>query len=168
MTDVMFGILSLFALMGAIGMIYFANTVHSALSFIVSVLSLAGLYALLSAPFLFMVQIIIYAGAIIALLLFIIMFLNIQQEHRPKEPNKLIFMLIAAMVLAPMDVLLFKAFSTISNISNFDKLTDNFGSIKRLGDELFRGWLLPFEMISLLLLVALVGSIVLARKGERE
>ncbi|MDX1810257.1 MAG: NADH-quinone oxidoreductase subunit J [Sulfurospirillaceae bacterium] len=168
MTDVIFGILSLFAITGAIGMIYFANTVHSALSFIVTVMALAGLYALLSAPFLFMVQIIIYAGAIIALLLFIIMFLNIGHKHVPKEPNKLLIMLATALVLIPVDFLLLKAFATVSNVSNFDKLTDSFGTIDRLGTELFKGWLVPFEIISILLLVALIGSIVLARKEERE
>lgn len=168
MTDVIFGMLSIFAITGAIGMIYFANTVHSALSFIVTIMALAGLYALLSAPFLFMVQIIIYAGAIIALLLFIIMFLNIGHKHVPKEPNKLLIMLATALVLTPVDILLFKAFSTVSNVSNFDNLTDNFGTIQRLGTELFKGWVLPFELISLLLLVSLIGTIVLARKEERE
>ncbi len=168
MTDVIFIILSLFALFGAIGMISFSNTMHSALSFIVTILALAGLYALLSASFLFMVQIIVYAGAIIALLLFIIMFLNIKQEHAPKEPNKLIFMLITAIVIIPIDFLLLKAFSTIPNTQKFGILPNDFGGIAKIGDELFKGWLLPFEVISLLLLVALIGSIVLARKEERE
>ncbi len=168
MTDIVFLILSLFALSGAIGMITLSNTMHSALSFVVTVMALAGLYALLSASFLFMVQIIIYAGAIITLLLFIIMFLNITDAHTPKEPNKYINMLIVAIVLVPVDYLLFEAFMRMPHIGDFSTKIENFGDIKMLGNELFRGWLLPFEAISILLLVALIGSIVLARKKERE
>ncbi len=168
MINVIFLILSLFALMGAIGMIMFSNTMHSALSFIVTVMALAGLYALLNASFLFMVQIIIYAGAIITLMLFIIMFLNIREEHAPKEPNKYINMLVVAIVLTPIDYLLFEAFLRMPHIGDFTTKIKNFGDIKMLGDKLFRGWLLPFEAISILLLVALIGSIVLARKKERK
>ena len=168
MIDILFLILSLFALVGALGMIMFSNTMHSALSFVVMVFALAGLYALLSASFLFMVQIIIYAGAIITLLLFIIMFLNIREDHAPKEPNKYINMLAVTVVLIPIDYLLFEAFLRMQHIGDFSTKIDKFGDIKMLGDKLFRGWLLPFEVISILLLVALIGSIVLARKKERE
>ncbi|MFK5882244.1 MAG: NADH-quinone oxidoreductase subunit J [Sulfurospirillum sp.] len=168
MIDILFLILLLFALMGAIGMVIFSNTMHSALSFVVTVMALAGLYALLSASFLFMVQIIIYAGAIITLLLFIIMFLNIREDHAPKEPNKYINMLVVTIVLIPVDYLLFEAFLRMPHIGDFSTKIENFGDIKMLGDKLFRGWLLPFEAISILLLVALIGSIVLARKKERK
>ncbi len=167
MADTIFLILALLALFGAGSMITLSNTVHSALGFIITVLALAGLYALLNASFLFMVQIIVYAGAIIALLLFVIMFLNIQQSHAPKEPSKYIFMLISAIVIAPVDYLLFKAFYTITDIENFSITAKDFGSVKMLGSELFKNWLLPFEAISLLLLVALIGAVVMARKKER-
>jgi NADH-quinone oxidoreductase subunit J len=166
--DIIFLILALLALFGAISMILFSNTVHSALGFVVTVLALAGLYALLNASFLFMIQIIVYAGAIIALLLFVIMFLNIQQSHAPKEPSKYIFILISAIVIAPFDYLLFKAFYSISFSDNNSIIAKNFGDIQMLGNELFKKWLVPFEAISLLLLVALIGAVVLSRKKERE
>jgi len=166
--DTIFLILALLALFGAISMILFSNTVHSALGFIVTVLALAGLYALLDASFLFMIQIIVYAGAIIALLLFVIMFLNIQQTHAPKEPSKYIFILISAIVIAPFDYLLFKAFYSISLNDDSGVVAKNFGDIQMLGNELFKRWLVPFEAISLLLLVALIGAVVLSRKKERE
>ena len=168
MIDSLFLILSLFALLGAIGMISLENTMHSALSFVVTVMSLAGLYALLNASFLFMVQIIVYAGAIIVLILFMIMFLNIRQDHAPKEPNKFFIMLVVAIVLIPVNYLMFTAFSKMPHIGDFSAKIDGFGDIKMLGRELFSGWLLPFEVISILLLVALIGSVVLARKKERE
>jgi len=168
MIDVLFLILSIFALLGAIGMISLVNTMHSALSFVVTVMSLAGLYALLNASFLFMVQIIVYAGAIIVLILFMIMFLNIKQDHAPKEPNKFLNMLVVAIVLVPVDYLIFSAFLKMSHIEDFSEKTEGFGDIKMLGQELFSKWLLPFEIISILLLVALIGSIILARKKERK
>ncbi|NOX15426.1 MAG: NADH-quinone oxidoreductase subunit J [Epsilonproteobacteria bacterium] len=167
MIDTIFLILASFALFGAGCMIMLSNTVHSALGFIVTILALAGLYALLDASFLFMVQIIVYAGAIIALLLFVIMFLNIQQSHAPKEPSKYLFMVVSAIIMMPVDYLLFKAFYTITDIKNFSVTPKDFGDVKMLGGELFRNWLLPFEAISLLLLVALIGAVVMARKKER-
>ncbi len=167
MSDILFWILAIFALTGAVGMISFKNTIHSALSFIVTVLALAGIYALLSASFLFMVQIIIYAGAVIALLLFIIMFLNIKEENIPKEPNRFQYMAIAGIVILPIDYMILNLFFNISSFNDFKTVLSGFGKIKELGEELFRGWLLPFEAISVLLLVALIGSIVLARKEER-
>ncbi len=168
MSDTIFLILALLALFGAGTMITVSNTVHSALGFIVTILALSGLYALLSASFLFMVQIIVYAGAVIALLLFVIMFLNIQSSHTPKEPNKYLFMLISAIVMLPIDYLLFRAFYTMTDIENFSITSKDFGTVKMLGLELFRNWLLPFEAISLLLLVSLVGAVVMARKKERS
>jgi len=168
MIDVLFLILSIFALLGAIGMISLANTMHSALSFVVTVMSLAGLYALIDASFLFMVQIIIYAGAIIVLILFMIMFLNIKQEHAPKEPNKFLTMVAVAILLIPIDYLIFGAFLKMPHTEDFSQKIEGFGEIKMLGQELFSNWLIPFEIISILLLVALIGSIVLARKKERK
>ena len=165
--DIIFLVLALLALFGATSTIMFSNTVHSALGFVVTVLALAGLYALLNATFLFMVQIIVYAGAIIALLLFVIMFLNIQQNHAPKEPNKYLLMLVSAIAIVPFDYLLFKAFYSISFAGDANITTKDFGNIKMLGNELFKNWILPFEAISLLLLVALIGAVVLARKKER-
>ncbi len=166
-SEFLFLILGFFAVAGAVLMISFKNSVHSALSFIVTVLSIAGLYAMLNASFLFMVQIIVYAGAVIALLLFIIMFLNIKEENAPKEPNKFLYMLIAFVVILPVDFLILKAFFKIPNIDKMGILESGFGKVKTLGEQLFTGWLLPFEAISILLLVALIGSIVLARKEER-
>ncbi len=166
-SEFLFLILGFFAVAGAVLMISFKNSVHSALGFIVTVLSIAGLYAMLNASFLFMVQIIVYAGAVIALLLFIIMFLNIKEENAPKEPNKFFYMFVAFAVILPVDFLILKAFFKIPNIDKMGILESGFGKVKTMGDQLFTGWLLPFEAISILLLVALIGSIVLARKEER-
>jgi NADH-quinone oxidoreductase subunit J len=165
MIDIVFSILALFAIGGALGMILFAQPIYSALSLIMSILALAGVFALLSAPFLFMVQIILYAGAIITLLLFIIMFLNIKNDELPDEPNKISTILLGAVLLIPFNVLILKAFYTLPS-KPMNLMGQDFGSIKNFGTELFTNWLVPFELISILLLAALVGAVVLARKDK--
>ncbi|MBP9492556.1 MAG: NADH-quinone oxidoreductase subunit J [Sulfurospirillum sp.] len=165
MMDVIFIILSLFAIGGALGMVLFHQPVHSALSLILTIIALAGLFALLSASFLFMVQIIVYAGAIITLLIFIIMFLNVKEVNLPKEPYKNITLFIGSLALLPLNFLILRAFSKLP-LAQQNVLVEGFGDIKPLGMELFRGWLLPFELISVLLLVALIGAVVLGRKEE--
>ena len=165
MIDILFIILALMCISGALGMILFAQPIYSALSLILTILALAGVFALLSAPFLFMVQIILYAGAIITLLLFIIMFLNIRNDELPQEPNKILTIVLGAVLLIPFNVLIFKEFNTLAS-KPMSILTDGFGSINNFGMELFRNWLVPFELISMLLLAALVGAVVLARKDK--
>ncbi len=165
MVDIVFIVLALFAIFGGLGMILFAQPIYCALSLIVCLVALGGIFALLSAPFLFMVQIILYAGAIITLLLFIIMFLNIKDVNLPDEPNKVTTIFVGAALLIPFNILILKAFSTLPN-KPMHILGKDFGSIHSFGIELFRGWLVPFELISILLLAALVGAVVYARKGS--
>ena len=164
MMDILFLLLGSFAILGAIGMVVFHQPVHSALSLILTILALAGLFALLSASFLFMVQIIIYAGAILTLFIFIIMFLNVKEANLPKEPNKNITLFLGSIALLPFNFLILRAFSKMP--LHVNPVDSDFGKIKPLGMELFTQWLLPFELISILLLVALIGAVVLGRKDE--
>jgi len=163
MIDIVFVVLSIFAIGGGLGMILFSQPIYSALSLIVCLVALAGIFALLSASFLFMVQIILYAGAIITLLLFIIMFLNIKNDDLPDEPNKITTILVGGVLLVPFNMLIFKAFNTMPDKS-MHILGEDFGDMQSFGIELFRNWLVPFELISMLLLAALVGAVVYARK----
>lgn len=167
MINILFFTLAIFALLGAIGMVTCKQPVRSALSFIITLLALAGIFALLSAPFLFMVQIIVYAGAILTLLLFIIMFLNVKEEDLPKEENKMSLLIIGAIILIPFNILAIKIFTHLPSKSLGIQESD-FGSLKSFGDVLFQKWLVPFELISILLLAALVGAIVYARKGGKN
>lgn len=166
MISFLFIILSLFAIAGGIGLITFNKPTNSALSFIVTIVSLAGLFALLNASFLFMVQLIVYAGAVITLLLFIIMFLNIQDKHLIKEKNRVMTVILGVIFLVPFNLVVLKAIQTIP-AKPLEVLQNDFGSIKLVGAKLFGGWILPFELISILLLVALIGAIVLASKVVR-
>jgi len=164
MIDILFLLLSFFAILGAVGMVSFHQPVHSALSLILTIIALAGLFALLSASFLFMVQIIIYAGAILTLFIFIIMFLNVNEANLPKEPNKNITLFLGSIALLPINFLILRAFYKMPLLT--EPLEHDFGKIKPLGMELFTQWLLPFELISILLLVALIGAVVFGRKEE--
>lgn len=161
LSTILFSILGLTSLVSAFAMIYVKQPINSALAFIVTLLSIAGLFALLGGSFLFLVQIIIYAGAVVTLILFIIMFLNIKEENLPHEPYKAKWILFMSLLISPFTAILISAVNSM----NFSPLhLENFGSIKDVGMELYTEWILPFEMISILLLIALIGVVILAKR----
>lgn len=153
------------AVLGALGLILFRHPMNGAMCFIVTLISLAGLYALLSASLLFALQLIVYAGAIMSLILFIIMFLNIQISDLPEEKGRWTFFFGGIVLIAPIGLFLLKIVKTIPE-SGTSIIGQDFGGVKKVGMVLFRDWLLPFEIVSILLLVALVGAVVLAGKKE--
>lgn len=167
MADLIFIALAFFAITGAIAMIVYQSPMYSALGVLVTMLSVAGMFALLNATFLFLVQIIVYAGAIMTLILFILMFLNIKDEDLPKEPNKYKLITLGVVIMIPLNILVLKA---ISNLPSKDlSISDtDFGDIKPVGLELYNNWIISFELISILLLIALVGSVVLAKKRKSK
>lgn len=167
MIDVIFIALSALAIAGSVAMIVYANPMYSALGVLISMLSVAGMFALLNATFLFLVQIIVYAGAIMTLILFILMFLNIKDEDLPKEPKKYKLIALGAVVMIPLNVLILKAVSKLP-AKDFNIVESDFGDIKPIGIVLFDNWLVAFELISILLLVALIGSVVLAKKRKSK
>lgn len=167
MADLIFITLAFFAITGAIAMIVYQSPMYSALGVLVTMMSVAGMFALLNATFLFLVQIIVYAGAIMTLILFILMFLNIKDEDLPKEPNKYKLIALGVAIMIPLNILVLKA---ISNLPSKDlSISDtDFGDIKPVGLELYNNWIISFELISILLLIALVGSVVLAKKRKSK
>lgn len=153
---------ALLAILGALGLILFKHPMNGAMSFVITLISLAGLYALLSAKLIFAIQLIVYAGAIMSLILFIIMFLNIQEKDLPLDQNRWFYLAGGIILVAPIAGLLIKIANSLPQ--EYTSLSDGFGDVKEVGQLLFRGWLLPFEIVSILLLVALVGAVVLAGK----
>lgn len=154
---------ALLAVLGALGLILFKHPMNGAMSFVVTLISLAGLYILLSAKLIFAIQLIVYAGAIMSLILFIIMFLNIQENDLPVESGRWFYLAGGVVVISPIALLLMRAAGTLPG-SDAVILEGGFGGVKEVGILLFREWLLPFEIVSILLLVALVGAVVLAGK----
>ena len=154
---------ALLAVLGALGLILFKHPMNGAMSFVVTLISLAGLYILLSAKLIFAIQLIVYAGAIMSLILFIIMFLNIQESDLPVESGRWFYLAGGIVVIGPIALLLMRAAGTLPG-SDAIILEGGFGGVREVGMILFRDWLLPFEIVSVLLLVALVGAVVLAGK----
>ena len=138
---------------------------NGAMSLVVTMISLAGLYALLSAKLIFVLQLIVYAGAIMSLILFIIMFLNIREEDLPDERNRWLYIVGGIVILIPVIRLLVRALAKIPG-TDLPIIAGDFGGVKEVGQLLFRDWLLPFEIVSFLLLAALVGAVVLAGRGR--
>ena len=157
-----FGLLSV---LGALGLILFKHPMNGAMSFVVTLISLAGLYALMSAKLIFAIQLIVYAGAIMSLILFIIMFLNIQEEDLPVETGRWFYLAGGIIVISPIAILLLKVATALPG-GAAPQPPEGFGGVKEVGMILFSDWLLPFEIVSILLLVALVGAVVLAGKRE--
>ncbi len=163
--DGLFMLFAVLAVLGAAGLVVFRHPMNGAMSLVVTLISLAGLYALLSAKLIFALQLIVYAGAIMSLIVFIIMFLNIQPDDLPKEETKLFYILGGLIVVAPLGYFLIKIVNKLPNTST-ELLGNNFGSVKQVGLLLFNNWLVPFEIVSILLLVALMGALILAGKKE--
>ena len=165
--NIIFLALTFFAISGAIAMIVYKNPMFSALGVLISMLSIAGMFALLNATFLFLIQIIVYAGAIMTLILFILMFLNINEEDLPNEPNKYRLIIIGAIIMLPLNILVLKAVSLLPE-KDLSTLDTTFGDLKPLGITLYDNWIVAVELISILLLIALVGSVVLAKKRKTK
>ena len=137
------------------------NPLYSAISLIGVFISLACLYVMLAAPFIAAVQVIVYAGAIMVLVVFVIMLLNVEQEERGR--NRLKFLVPTAVVLAA--VLIAEVAFILSSVSNPTPAVSNIGLTSSIGTQLFTRYLLPFEITSILLLMAIVGAMTLARRG---
>jgi len=164
---VLFYIFALMVLGGALLTITRRSAVHSAISLIVSLLGVAGLYLLQQAEFLFAVQIVLYVGGIMVLFLFVIMLVNLDQAAKERQFNKqwLIALVAVAVVGAQLAWFINKgrgAFQFADSALN--AVPEAIGNTEMVADSLFREYLLPFEIASILLLVAVVGSVVMAKK----
>ena len=163
-TPFFFYLLSGLALLGGILVITRKNAVHSALALILTLLALAGLYLMLYAPFVAGVQIILYAGGIMVLFLFVIMLVSIERSQREEQFNKQwIVGFIAAGVLGVLFVLVYVKSRALlpaptAQIPNESQNTQNVGVL------LYREYMFAFEIASLLLLVAIIGAVVMAKK----
>jgi NADH-quinone oxidoreductase subunit J len=146
----------------ALAMVAQRNPLYSAISLIGVFISLACLYVMLAAPFIAAVQVIVYAGAIMVLVVFVIMLLNV--EHEERRPNRLKFLVPVAVVLAA--VLIGEVAFVLVTVPDFQiSAASNAGLTHSIGSMLFTRYLLPFEITSILLLMAIVGAMTLARRG---
>jgi NADH-quinone oxidoreductase subunit J len=159
-----FAVLALFLFLGSSGMIVFKQTLYSAISFMVAMLALAGMFALLDNSFLFLAQIMVAVGAVVVLTLLVIVSVNVKESNLPEEPVKFRWMLLSALLVAPLALLIYKALTHMHH--GWPKSEAGYGSLRMMGQVLFHDWVLPFEIVSLLLLAGMVGAIVIARKDQ--
>ena len=161
----------LFALMvlgGGVLTITRRSAVHSAIALIVSLLGVAGLYLLQQAEFLFAVQIVLYVGGIMVLFLFVIMLVNLDQAAKERQFNGQWLVALVAVAAAGLEIGYFiwrgKSAFRIAEPGGVAPVVSGMGNTEILADALFSQYLLPFELVSVLLLVAVVGSVIMAKK----
>lgn len=166
---ILFLILALVAVATAIGMLLSRNAVYSALFLVMNIITVAVFYLLLGAPFIAMAQITVYAGAIMVLFLFVIMLLG--AESLPQTGilpwQKPLAVALGVILFAEAAYLLAVRAGSPGSIPQPDEAVNTVASLRELGMVLFNDYLLPFEVTSVLLLVAMIGAIVLIRKEKR-
>src|SRR5678815_1528640 len=162
-TVILFWFLSVLALFSALMMIFSRNPVHSVLWLVVTFFSISGHYILLNAQFLAIVNIIVYAGAIMVLFLFVIMLMNLNKET---EPQKHRWLRMAGAIAGGCLLLVLVAALRDTDLKHQQtQLKEgDIGLIQQLGKELFSTYVVPFEISSVLFLSAMVGAVVIGKK----
>jgi NADH-quinone oxidoreductase subunit J len=153
------------ALAGGIGVIASRQPVHSALSLLMVLAALAVTYLLLAAQFIAVLQVIVYAGAIVVLFLFVIMLLHARRGEGSRE--KLPRQRAAAIVLGAV-YLVVLAVAVLAATGPFAQVEPDFGTAQRVGQSLFGTYVLPFELASIILLVGMIAAVVLGRRQSGE
>ena len=166
---IFFLILSLISIATALGMLLSRNAVYSALFLVLNFITVAVFYLLLGAPFIAMAQVTVYAGAIMVLFLFVIMLLGAESLPQAQVlPWQKLLAGVLAVVLAVEATFIFVTRARpIGDVAQPDETINTVTNLRALGETLFTQYLLPFEVTSVLLLVAMIGAIVLVRKEKR-
>lgn len=163
---ILFAITAAIALIGAIAMLVSRNAVHSALFLLLNFGAIAVLFLLLQAPFLFAVQLTVYAGAIMVLFLFVVMLLG--AERIEDQTDRIAWQRPLAIVLG-LALLVLAAIVSIRQVVTPPPLVttvENFASPEQIGLVLFTDFVLPFQLTGIILLVAVVGVVVLNQRGR--
>ena len=158
-----FAVLALVIIVGALGVVLLENIVYSAFLLGGVFMSVAGLYLLLNASFVAAAQVLVYVGAINVLILFAIMLVNKKEDLKPIKYLNSRKIISTTICITLLSLLIRVDLSKVWNIAN-PKLSIGEESTVRIGEHLFSDYLLPFEVASVLLLMAMIGAIVLARR----
>ena len=166
LSQILFWFLSALALVGAIGVISSKNPIYSVLWLIVVFFAISGHYVLMNAQFLAIVNIIVYAGAIMVLFLFVIMLMNFNKDA---EPKKNVFLKMAGVVSGlSLMIVVIAALASSENFNVVIRVDTSVGLIKNLGQALFKTYVVPFEIASVLFLSAMIGAIVIGKKDTEK
>jgi NADH-quinone oxidoreductase subunit J len=165
----LFGAFTITAIVCALGTVFHRNPVHCALFLVGVLVSISGMFLLLNAQFIAAIQIVVYAGAIMVLFLFVVMLLNVKGETPLLAPGaaKGFGILFATVALVELLWVVLGPGIEDWRPAPAPALPPDFGSPVAIGRILYTTWLFPFEVTSVLLLVAVVGAVVLARRKFR-
>ena len=166
MTLNLFYFLSFVAVLSALMVVFSKNPVYSVLYLIITFFAIAGHYVLMKAEFLAVVHLIVYAGAIMVLFLYVIMLLNLNKETEPHKSSLLKF--AATICSGLLLMVLVGSLKGADVLSKHQSAGDSgIGNVKNLGKVLFTDFLLPFEIASILLTAAMVGVVMLAKSEKK-
>jgi len=165
MSEILFYVLGALSVLSAVVVISSNNPVHSVLALIFTMFCLAGEYILLNAQFLAVVHIIVYAGAIMVLFLFVLMLLNLNKDTEPQKSTrfKLIGVIAGGLLLVTMTGAIKGASAPAPGALNAE-----LGLTKNLGKVLFTDFVVPFEIASILFLAAMVGAVMAGKKDQKD
>ncbi|MFO7980441.1 MAG: NADH-quinone oxidoreductase subunit J [Candidatus Aminicenantes bacterium] len=161
----LFALLSLTCIGSITGMILCKNQAYCALFLILAFVCTGGLFGLMNAPFIAVVQIIIYAGAIMVLFIFVIMMIDIRQGLTPEKKRWIIYPSLGIGLILVIELIF--VLNRIQGLSG-SNVSETVGSPKILGKILFTKYLYPFEITSVLIIAALVGAIVLVKEKDNK
>lgn len=165
MTSVVFLLLATLTLASALMVVFSKSPIYSVLWLVICFFSITGHYILLDAHFLAIVNLIVYAGAIMVLFLFVIMLLNLNKET---EPHKPFLWKLAAVISGCLLMLVLAASLKDYSMRPVLNVSEDFGTAKAVGSILFKDFLLPFEVASILFISAMVGAVILGKKHVND
>lgn len=163
-------VLGVLAIASGVAVIAFRNPLYSAFALVANLLTIAGLYAMLDAHFLAVTQVVVYAGAIMVLVLFVLMLLNLKTEQG-KQPGlvQLATAVVGAVVLVVTALPpVLSRFQGLSTYQLADNLRASEGTVQAIGRELYSNYTAQFELSSLVLLIGIVGAVMLAKRKQPQ
>ncbi|MEI9920464.1 MAG: NADH-quinone oxidoreductase subunit J [Bacteroidota bacterium] len=166
MTLNFFYFLSFLAILAAVMVVVSRNPIHSVLYLIVTFFCIAGHYVLLNAQFLAVVHIIVYAGAIMVLFLYVIMLLNLNRESEPHKST--ILKIMATVCGGLLMIVIIGSLKGTEQLVEARVATGEISLVKNLGKVMFSDFLIPFEVTSVLLLAAMVGAVMLGKSEHTD
>jgi NADH-quinone oxidoreductase subunit J len=160
--NVFFAIAALICVLGAIGTVASKSPIRSAVSLLINIVGIAALFLLLNAQFLAAIQLIVYAGAVVVLFVFVIMLLGADAAD-PAAARSPIARAVGGIAFAVVGLSAAHLVSRILTPTVFQQVSEGHGSVKAVGELLFSSEIVPFELTTVLLIVAVVGAIGVAR-----
>ncbi|REL33597.1 NADH-quinone oxidoreductase subunit J [Rhodohalobacter sp. SW132] len=158
-----FVLLAVLAIASALGMILNKNTVNSALLLVINLVTIAGIYLLLQAQFLALIQILVYAGAIMVLFLFVIMLLNVEEEEKLFDKFRVKYLLAFLLGVVIFGQILYSLGGVTDMLPEISSDMLYVGTVEAVGEVLYTEFLYAFELTAILLTAAVVGALMVAQ-----